>query len=110
MAAVTELSDGNFDSEVLQAEKPVLVDFTATWCAPCHQIAPIVADIAAEQADTLKVGKLDIDENMDVTMRYGVMAVPTLILFKGGEPVSRLQGFMPKAALMGKLEPHLTSK
>ena len=108
MSPIKQFNDNNFDSEVLQAEEPVLVDFTAVWCAPCHQIAPIVEEIASEQEGTLKVGKLNIDENMDVTMRYGVMAVPTLILFKNGEPVTRLQGFMPKAALLGKLEPHLS--
>ena len=108
MSPIKQFNDSNFDSEVLQAKEPVLVDFTAGWCAPCHQIAPVVEEIASEQAGTLKVGKLNIDENMDVTMRYGVMAVPTLILFKNGEPVTRLQGFMPKAALLGKLEPHLS--
>ncbi len=108
MSSIKQFSDSNFDSEVLQAEEPVLVDFTAGWCAPCHQIAPVVEDIASEKAGTLKVGKLNIDENMDITIRYGVMAVPTLILFKNGEPVTRLQGFMPKAALLSKLEPHLS--
>lgn len=108
MSPIKQFNDSNFDSEVLQAKEPVLVDFTAGWCAPCHQIAPVVEEIASDQAGTLKVGKLNIDENMDVTMRYGVMAVPTLILFKNGEPVTRLQGFMPKAALLGKLKPHLS--
>jgi len=108
MAEIAEFNDANFEAEVLNAAQAVLVDFTAAWCGPCHQLAPVVAEIAVEAADVLKVGKLDIDVNLDVTMRYGVMAVPTLLLFKNGEPVARLQGFMPKAALLKKLAPHLS--
>ena len=104
---IVELNDGNFESEVLQASQPVLVDFTAVWCGPCKQIKPVVDEIATENADTLKVGTLDIDENLDTKMRYQVMGVPTLILFKGGKAVERVVGFMPKQRLWSKLSPHL---
>ena len=97
--AVTETS---FDSEVLESDGPVLVDFWAEWCGPCHAIAPVLDQIAAERGD-LKVVKLNIDEQPAVAQRYGVMSIPTLILFKGGEPAAAAVGAMPKSMLEERL-------
>jgi len=102
------VSQANFESEVLQSSTPVLVDFYADWCGPCRAIAPIVEEIASEYAGRLKVAKLDTDKETELSMRYNVMSIPTLILFKGGREVERLIGFMPKRQLLSKLEPHLT--
>jgi len=107
MVAITDIDDVTFESEVLQADGAVLVDFGAEWCHPCKQLDPIVEEIAVELADKLKVTKLDIDHNVDTTMKWGVMGVPTLILFVKGEPVERLTGFVPKNRILDKLSPHL---
>ncbi|MCC8126399.1 MAG: thioredoxin [Clostridiales bacterium] len=82
----------NFEKEVLQSVKPVLVDFYADWCGPCKMMAPVVAEIAEKYADKVTVGKLNIDENMGIAQNYRVMSIPTLILYQGGEPVGRLVG------------------
>jgi thioredoxin 1 len=97
--AVTEQT---FEQEVLGSEQPVLVDFWAEWCGPCHAIAPVLDEIAAER-DELKVVKLDIDDQPAVAQRYGVMSIPTLILFKDGEPVAAAVGAMPKSMLEQRL-------
>jgi thioredoxin 1 len=97
--AVTEQT---FEQEVLGSEQPVLVDFWAEWCGPCHAIAPVLDQIAAER-DELKVVKLNIDEQPAVAQRYGVMSIPTLILFKEGEPVAAAVGAMPKSMLEERL-------
>ncbi len=102
-----EVTLSNFDQEVLHSETPVLVDFWATWCGPCKMIAPFVDQIATEYEGKIKVGKLDADEHQDVLMRYGIMGIPTLILFKGGEPVVRITGFQPKDRIVNQLKPHL---
>jgi thioredoxin 1 len=107
MADLPELSDATFEAEVLEAQVPVLVDFGAEWCHPCKQLDPIVEELAQEWDGKLKVVKLDIDTNVDTTMKFGVMGVPTLMLFVGGEPVERLTGFMPKKRIVAKLGPHL---
>ena len=107
MAEIKTIDDATFESEVLKAGGAVLVDFGAEWCHPCKQLDPIVDEIAEELADQIKVTKLDIDENVDSTMKWGVMGVPTLILFKDGEPVERLTGFVPKNRILEKLSPHL---
>jgi thioredoxin 1 len=92
----------DFEKEVLQSEQPVLVDFWAEWCGPCHAIAPVLDQIAEERGD-LRVVKLNIDEEPAVAQRYGVMSIPTLILFKGGEPAAAAVGAMPKSMLEEKL-------
>jgi thioredoxin 1 len=101
------VSDDTFEKEVLQSSQPVLVDFYADWCGPCRAIAPIVEEIARELSDRLKVVKLDVDQNPETAMQYGVQSIPTLIIFKNGKEVERLIGYMSKAKLMSKIEPHL---
>ncbi|OGO47953.1 MAG: thioredoxin [Chloroflexi bacterium RBG_16_63_12] len=107
MATMHQFSDATFRQEVLESDRPVLVDFTAEWCGPCHMLAPVVEKLNDEWNGVVKVGKLDIDVNVETTMQYGVMGVPTLILFKSGQPAERLMGFMPKERLLAKLNPHL---
>lgn len=106
-AGVLELSDSTFQQEVLQSSVPVLVDFWATWCGPCLRVAPIVEDLAKENAGKLKIGKLDVDENPGTSSEYGVMSIPTLIVFKGGKEVDRITGALPKSAIQSVLNKHL---
>lgn len=107
MAIPTVVTDETFHQEVLESDKPTLVDFWAVWCGPCRMVAPMVDQIAHEQAGKLKVMKLDVDENQNTAMVYGVMSIPTLILFKDGQPVERIVGFRPKGDLEKKILPHL---
>lgn len=102
-----EVTTDNFEADVLGSDQPVLVDFWATWCGPCRMIAPIVDKIADEYDGKLKVGKLDADEHQGVLMNYNVMSIPTLLLFKGGEPVARITGYRPEAQIIKEIEPHL---
>ena len=98
------ISKDNFDREVLQSDIPVLVDFWATWCGPCRMVAPIVAEIAEEMAGKVKVCKVDVDENQELAMKYRVASIPTLIVFKNGQPVTGMVGARPKAAIMEMLQ------
>jgi thioredoxin 1 len=95
----TAVKTTDFDSEVLQSEKPVIVDFWAEWCGPCHAVSPILDKIAAEHEGELKLVKVNIDEEQELAMRYGVQSIPTMILFKDGEPAAAAIGAQPKAAL-----------
>jgi thioredoxin 1 len=104
---VGAVTDSNFKAEVLEAELPVLVDFWAEWCGPCRMVAPVVEQIANENAGRCKVAKLNVDENQDTARQFGIMSIPTLMLFKGGEVAERIVGFMPKPQLMKRIEPHL---
>ena len=94
-----QFQDSSFKQEVLESGQPVLVDFYADWCGPCKMLAPIVEDLAAEYADRIKIGKLNVDQNMETAAKYGVQSIPTLILFKGGEAVKTVVGLQSKAAL-----------
>jgi thioredoxin 1 len=102
-----ELTDANFQQEVLNSDKPVLVDFWAVWCGPCRMIAPVVEEIAKEYEGQLKVGKLDVDHNPEVSMKYGIRSIPTLMVFKGGKVVEQIIGAMPKRTLLDKVTPHV---
>jgi len=101
----TEFNSGNFESEVLGSDRPVLVDFWATWCGPCRQLTPVIEDLAKDNQDAV-VGKLDVDANRDIAMKYSITSIPTLLLFKNGEVVERLQGVQPKAALQKIIDSH----
>jgi thioredoxin 1 len=101
------VNDSNFDSRVLQSGKPVLVDFGAEWCHPCRKLDPLVEELATEWADRLDVLKLDVDESAQSAMRFGVMSVPSLILFVNGEVKERLIGFQPKTRIQSAIAPHL---
>jgi thioredoxin 1 len=107
MAAVTEVDDQGFEQEVLQSNTPVLVDFWADWCVPCHMVSPVVEEIGRDRAETLKIAKLNVDDNPEAARRYGVMSIPTLILFRGGEERARVVGAKPKDAILREIEEHL---
>ena len=109
MANVPEISDETFENQVLESELPVIVDFGAEWCHPCRQLDVIIDELADEWQGKVKIVKLDIDVNVQTTMRYGVMGVPTLILFVGGEDKERLVGLQPKKRILGTFEPHLAA-
>jgi thioredoxin 1 len=104
---VQTLTDDTFNEVVGAADTPLLVDFWAEWCGPCKQIAPILEELATEQEGRLNIGKLNVDENLKVAQAFSVMSIPTLILFKGGEPVARLVGAKPKGALLQELSAYL---
>src|SRR5579885_966866 len=103
MSEIVAVDDATFDEHVKSADVPVLVDFWAEWCGPCKMIAPVLEEIAQEQAGKLRILKLNIDDNLDITRRYDVMSIPTLILFKDGQPQARLIGAKPKGQLMAEL-------
>lgn len=104
---VVELTEKSFDAEVIKSSKPVLVDFWAVWCGPCRQIAPIVESLAEKWGDKVTVAKLNVDDAQQIAERYGVMSIPTLMLFKDGQIVERVVGVSPQAALERKFEPHI---
>lgn len=102
-----DVNTDDFQAEVLESETPVLVDFWAEWCGPCKMIAPIVDELAEEYDGKLRVAKLDADTNQEVMMNYGVMGIPTLILFKNGEVVEKITGYKPKDKIVTKIAGHL---
>lgn len=102
--SVIELGDGNFDEEVLKANKPVLVDFWAEWCMPCRMLAPTIEELAKDFAGRVKVGKVDTDANRDVSIKFGISAIPTIILFKDGEVVHQFVGVTSKQDFASELE------
>ena len=103
--AVKEFTDDNFDADVLQADGAVLVDFWAPWCGPCRQIAPMIDELASENP-SVGVGKVNIDDNPGVATRFGITSIPTLLLFKNGEPVENFVGVRPKTALQEAIDSH----
>lgn len=104
------VTDASFDDDVLKSDKPVLVDFWAAWCGPCRQIAPSLEAIASEYGDEIEIVKLNIDENPETAAKYGVMSIPTLNVYKGGEVVKTIVGAKPKAAILRDLDGFVTPK
>jgi len=110
MTEPVAVTQETFEAEVLRAIKPVLVDFWAAWCAPCRMVAPLVDEIAGECAEQLKVAKVDVDKSPQIATRFGIMSIPTLILFKDGEPMEQIVGYVPKDRLMERVEPYLQAR
>ena len=104
MADIAELTEQNFDAEVLQSSQPVLVDFWAPWCVPCQKVGPLVEQLAAENAGSARFGKVNVDSNQNLAATYGISSIPTLMVFKGGQVASSFVGLQPKARLQQALD------
>ena len=107
MGKAFEITDANFNQEVLQSNIPVLIDFWAVWCGPCKMVAPILEEIAGEYSGKIKVGKLDVDNNRQSAMNFGIRSIPTLLLFKGGDVVETVIGAASKSQILSKITKHL---
>jgi thioredoxin 1 len=107
MALMGDVTEQDFEERVLASDAPVLVDFWAEWCVPCHMVSPVVEEIGREKADALQVAKLNIDDNPDIARKYGIMSIPTLMLFIGGQEKARVVGARGKDALLREIDPHL---
>ena len=107
MASPLHLSDDIFDQEVIKSDRPVLIDFWAAWCGPCRMIAPIIDELATEYDGKAKVCKLDVDNNQQTAMQFGIRSIPTLLIFKGGEVVDTIVGAVPKEQIVNKLNSHV---
>ena len=107
LGATKVVTDETFETEVLKSEKPVIVDYWAEWCGPCKMVAPVLEQIAAEHADKIEVVKLNIDENPTVSQKYGIMAIPTMNVFSGGQVVKQIVGAKPKSAILRELAEYI---
>ncbi len=105
--AITQITDSNFSSEVIESEKPVLVDFWAEWCGPCKMITPELEELAAEKSEQLKIGKLNVDNNRETALKYSISSIPTLLLFKNGEVAKKLIGVMSKDKILTEISSFL---
>lgn len=102
--SIVELNDSSFDTEVINSEKPVLVDFWAPWCGPCRALAPVIEEISTDFVDKLKVGKINVDENPEISMKFGIRSIPTLMVFKDGEVLEQIIGAVPKSEIERAIE------
>jgi thioredoxin 1 len=109
MAIIGDVSDQDFEEKVLRSDKPVLVDFWAEWCVPCHMVSPVVEDIARENEERLAVAKLNVDDNPETSRKFGVLSIPTLIVFKDGQEKARVVGARAKEAILREIEPHIAA-
>ncbi len=107
MSKPVDVTDSTFDDEVINADTPVLVDFWAAWCGPCRVVGPILEEIASEKDGKLKIAKVNIDENNQMAAQLGISSIPTMILYKNGQPVEKIIGAYPKPRILEKVEPHL---
>ena len=107
MAKPLEISDATYQDEVLASDKPVLVDFWAPWCGPCRLVGPVLEEIAGEESSRLKIVKVNVDENQKYAGQLGIFNIPTMILYKDGQPVDKIVGALPKQQLLDRLTPHL---
>ncbi len=104
---IIQLTDSNFDEEISKGDMPILVDFWAVWCGPCKMIAPELEKLYNEKKDVLKIGKLNVDDNREIAIRYGITSIPTLLLFKNGQVVKKIIGAMPKDKILAEIESYL---
>lgn len=102
--AIVQLDDASFEAEVISSDKPVLVDFWAPWCGPCKALAPVIEEISSEYVDKIKVGKVNVDENPEISMKFGIRSIPTLIVFKNGEVQDQIIGAVPKSEIENALQ------
>jgi thioredoxin 1 len=109
VALIGDVTDQDFEDRVLHSDTPVLVDFWAEWCVPCHMVSPVVEEIGRDKGEQLEVAKLNIDENPEITRKYGVMSIPTLMLFKDGQEMARVVGARGKDALLREIDPHIAA-